>query len=234
MKRTPIFFASSGPDLQALFSGASFISSFLKEGALVIRCKAREAAAKTLSIEMINQQKAFIMNRRSKYLTPTLSAVLLAFSHLVHGQNYTLQQILPPAGTASCAPEALNNLGQVVGNTSIQVGSGRKASYVPGPAFFWDNGNSFNLSPIAGRQCADAHRVSDTSLAIGISYNIVNGIMSDPRPTRWIGDFNGSFTPIDCTPLLPVGYNWEPWAISEDGRFICFESDTQNVMLEFD
>ena len=171
----------------------------------------------------------------------TLSAaLLLAPATLIsaaslYAQTFTIAPITPPAGTYGAVAEGLNNVGQVAGYTTVRVGTGTKATVVRGPAFWWENGNSTILPPVAGKHYSEAHALSDNGMAVGISFDIVNGQMTDYHATRWLRNTDGTFTPADLNSILPAGPNLEPQAISEDGRFIGIEGTALGpVLAEFD
>src|SRR5262245_56639361 len=152
-----------------------------------------------------------------------INAAALISAASLHGQSFTITPINPPAGAASAVAQGLSNLGEVAGYTTIQVGTAKKATLVRGPAFWWENGSSLVLPPATGKNCAEAHALSETGVVVGISFDIVNGYMSGIRPTRWLRNSDGTFTASDLTPLLPPGPDWELYAISEDGRFISID-----------
>jgi len=164
-----------------------------------------------------------------------INAATLAFAASLYAQSFTLTPISPPAGTYGAVAEGLNNLGQVAGYTTVRVGTGTKATVVRGPAFWWENGSSIVLQPVAGKHYADAHALSDNGVAVGISFDIVNGVMTDYHATRWLRNTDGTFTPADLNPILPAGPALEPQAISEGGRFIGIEGTSLGpILAEFD
>jgi uncharacterized membrane protein len=164
--------------------------------------------------------------RPTGHLNPLLCALALACLPLAAtAQTYTLQEIAPPAGTERCTAQWLNNPGQVVGGTSVLSGTGKKASLVSGPAFFWENGHSVILSPLPGHENAEAHALSDTGLAVGSSSRVVDG-RRVTRATAWVRSAAGDFAPLDLNALASPEAGWsfdEAWAVSQDGRYIGVE-----------
>lgn len=174
--------------------------------------------------------KSNYMKTSSNQLSTLAAAIaLLAAASTACAQTYKAIPINPPAGTYACFGQGLNNPGQVVGYTTSKVGTGKKATTVRGPAFLWEGGQSIALPPVAGKQFAEAHAISDTGLAVGVSYDLVSGSMSDLRATGWIQNPDGSVTGIDFNSILPSGSGAvlnEAWAVSEDGRSITVDDNT--------
>jgi probable HAF family extracellular repeat protein len=154
-------------------------------------------------------------------LISMIGAALLA-SAPVNAQTYTVDTINPPPGTYACVGQGLNNSGQVVGYTTIQVGTGRKATIVRGPAFIWENGQSASLPPLSGESSAEATGISDAGLAIGGRY-----LSTEGRATWWENTSSG-YQPRDWNDLVPQGSDvtlLRADSISHDGRYVSFQAD---------
>src|SRR5215510_448417 len=163
-----------------------------------------------------------------------VSAAMFFSAAPLYPQTFTFTPITAPVGTDAVFGQNLNNLGQVVGYTTIRVGSGKQTTSVHGPAFWWINGSAVVLPPVAGKQYAEAHALSDTGVAVGVSFDVINGVMTDYHATQWVLNTDGTFTANDLNAVLPAGPYLEPQAISEDGRFIGVEGTSLGpVLAEF-
>ncbi len=151
-----------------------------------------------------------------KTFAALVGAALLA-STAARAQTFTVQKINPPAGTASCVAQGLNNSGQVVGYTKVKVGK----NTVLGPAFTWVNGLATTLPPLSGQPSAEATEVSGPGLIIGGRYLSTAG-----RATWWEKTPTG-YQPRDWNVLLPPGSGvtlLRADSLSQDGRYVSFQA----------
>jgi probable HAF family extracellular repeat protein len=130
-------------------------------------------------------------------------------------ETYTLTQINPPAGAESGSAASVNNLGQIVGNTSVKAGR----SIVPGPAFVWANGAAVSLPSPGSDSAAHANAISDSGLIVGHS--------TAPRAVWWQAAVGGGYAVGNWNDLLPAGsplFLADAVAVSQDGQFVVFDA----------
>lgn len=130
-------------------------------------------------------------------------------------ETYTLTQINPPTGADSISAANVNNLGQIIGNTSVKAGR----STVAGPAFVWANGASVSLPSLGSDPAAHANAISDSGLIVGHS--------TAPRAVWWQAAVGGGYVVGDWNDLLPAGSPLllaDTVAVSQDGQFVVFDA----------
>ncbi len=165
------------------------------------------------------------MNTISLLRKTCLGLALLAGASL-NAQTYTTQIISPPPGTSACVGDAVNGAGQVVGRTTVVVGSGRKSSTVRGPAFIWSGGASAVLPPLSGRSEAESFAISDAGLAVGGGTYFT--VLEDDLATWWENTGSG-YVAHDWNDLVPAAWGvtlLRASGISGDGQYVSFLADT--------
>ncbi len=140
-------------------------------------------------------------------------------------ETYTITEIKGLSAAQSLTLEGLNDVGQVVGNTSMKSGK----STVPGPAFVWTGGSSVLLPGLSGAAAAEGRAISGTGLVTGHSPRM--SVYSQyPKAVWWQPNGSSSYTVGDWNSFLPAGSSIRlisAVAISSDGQFVVFDQVDQ-------
>lgn len=154
-------------------------------------------------------------------LSNLLLAASLAFcaASSAAAQTYTLRQINPPSGVDNSTVAHMNNLGQVVGNTSVRT----SRSTSPRAPFIWTDGVSLSLPPLGADSSSHATAISDAGVIVGHS-----PANSPARAVWWQPVFGGGYEVHDWNDLLPENSPLilhDTVAISSDGQFVVFDAE---------
>lgn len=137
-------------------------------------------------------------------------------------ETYTLTQINPPPGADSSSVASINNLGQVVGNTSVRAGRFNAA----GPAFVWANGAAVSLPSIGSASAAHANDISDSGMIVGHA--------AGTGAVWWQPAAGGGYEIGNWNDLLPEASPLilhDAVAISPDGQFVVFDAENTQTGL---
>jgi uncharacterized membrane protein len=168
--------------------------------------------------ERPNSQRSSSRVTRSRQRALLAIGLALCAAGSAAAQSFTLTPINPPSGAAGISVTSLNNLGQIVGNTTVKAGR----STVAGPAFMWANGTAASLPSLGSDSSARANDISDSGLIVGTSGS------SPARAIWWQAAAGGSYSVGNWNSLLPEGsplFLHETIAVSQDGQFVVFDAE---------
>lgn len=144
-----------------------------------------------------------------------VTAVGLATQHACLWKNGVIHDLGTLSGDTYSTGYGINDLGQVVGDSTGTNGFGK--------AFIYDNGVMRALSPVAGYTYTCAKAINNSGFIVGYAYNdSLTSSYSDYRPVVWI---NG------IPQLLPTvnGAQGRAFGLNDDGWIVGYIQDGYNT-----
>ena len=149
------------------------------------------------------------------------SAVTLAAAGAAMAQTYRVTQINPPAGTSSSSVMAVNNVGQVVGNTSVMS----RKSVLPGSPFVWDSARgAVSLPSLGSDKVPGVTGLSDSGLIVGVSP--WENTSAPKRAVGWLANASTNAYSVFNWNAQVAGFAYDlrrAHSVSQDGQFVIFE-----------